>query len=247
MSAWSAAEPNAVPCALELCPELWTGPASGSRRHCCHPPPSQAHRPVSPVVGVSVLILLYVPLGLQRRFITGLHVPLALLAAFGLEQAHLASIPSPPAGNDHRSDRRLYRLDQHLCAPGRRDRSGPGSRPLGDGPGDGQRLRLAAGEHHLDRHRAGPARIRTVFPAWAGNRVVYGHPFETIEAEAKEAEAAHFFGPDATTAERRALLDRYGVRYVYAPLDSALDPAQLGLAAVWTGDGAVLYRVEAAP
>ena len=34
----------------------------------------------------SVVILLYLPFALQRRFITGFHVPLTLLAALGLEQ-----------------------------------------------------------------------------------------------------------------------------------------------------------------
>jgi hypothetical protein len=77
--------------------------------------------------------------------------------------------------------------------------------------------------------------------------VVYGHPFETIDAEAKEAEVAHFFSSAATPAERRALLDRYGVRYVLAPQADSLDPAALGLVAVWTGRDLALYRVEAGP
>jgi len=84
-------------------------------------------------------------------------------------------------------------------------------------------------------------------PAWAGNRVVYGHPFETIHAEAKEAEVARFFSPQATVAERRALLDRYGVRYLFAPSTTHLDPAALGLEPVWTGRAAILYHVEVAP
>jgi hypothetical protein len=83
-------------------------------------------------------------------------------------------------------------------------------------------------------------------PAWAGNRVVYGHPFETIEAEIKREESAHFFSPDAAVADRRALLDRYGVHYVFVhPLGTDLDPAALGLTPAWTGRDAVLYHVEA--
>jgi hypothetical protein len=87
-----------------------------------------------------------------------------------------------------------------------------------------------------------------LIPAWAGNRVVYGHPFETIDAEIKEAEVAHFFSPEATTAERRALLDRYGVRYALVPSSKTrLDIAALNLAPAWTGDEAVLYRVGGDP
>jgi len=87
-----------------------------------------------------------------------------------------------------------------------------------------------------------------IIPAWAGNRVVYGHPFETIDAETKEAEAAHFFSPEATTAERRDLLERYGVRYVLAlsPAPDLNEPA-LGLTLVWTGKEAMIYQVGAGP
>jgi hypothetical protein len=83
-------------------------------------------------------------------------------------------------------------------------------------------------------------------PAWAGNRVVYGHPFETIEAETKREESAHFFSPDATVADRRALLERYSVRYIlFLPAAVTLDEAALGLTMVWSGRDVVLYRVGA--
>jgi hypothetical protein len=83
-------------------------------------------------------------------------------------------------------------------------------------------------------------------PAWAGNRVVYGHPFETIDAETKKSEAAQFYSPAATPSERRTLLDRYGVRYVLAPIAVNLDPEALGLSSVWTGNDDILYHVEVA-
>jgi len=91
-------------------------------------------------------------------------------------------------------------------------------------------------------------------PAWAGNRVVYGHPLEAIDAETKKAEAARFYSPDGTAAERRALLDRYGVQYVFlsagGPLTQGrleVDVAALSLVQVWARGDAVLYRVEARP
>jgi hypothetical protein len=54
-------------------------------------------------------------------------------------------------------------------------------------------------------------------PAWAGNRVVYGHPFETIRATEKKALVAEFYKVKATAEERRNLLERYDVQYVLAP------------------------------
>jgi hypothetical protein len=85
-------------------------------------------------------------------------------------------------------------------------------------------------------------------PAWAGNRVVYGHPFETIEAQRKEAEVVRFFSPEATDEERRVLLDRYGVRYVLTLVaGTALTSETLGLTPVWSEGEAILYQVETAP
>ena len=93
-----------------------------------------------------------------------------------------------------------------------------------------------------------PAGSGQFIPAWAGNRVVYGHPFETIEAQRKEAEVVHFFSPEATEEERRALLNRYDVRYVlHLPAGNALDGRALRLTPVWSEGEATLYRVGTAP
>jgi hypothetical protein len=93
-----------------------------------------------------------------------------------------------------------------------------------------------------------PPEAGQFIPAWAGNRVVYGHPFETIDAETKEAEATRFFSPEASTAERRDLLDRYGVRYVLAlAAEPDLSPLALGLTSVWSSNEAVIYQVGAGP
>jgi hypothetical protein len=91
-----------------------------------------------------------------------------------------------------------------------------------------------------------PPELGQFIPAWAGNRVVYGHPFETIDAERKEAEVIRFFSPEATSAERRELLDRYGVQYVLSLLpENILDLTALDLSLVWTEGNAILYRVGA--
>jgi hypothetical protein len=195
----------------------------------------------------SIGVLLYVPFALQRRFITGLHVPLVLLAAIGLEQivwprlrAHRrALVTGLIVGLSA-----LTNLLVPLVAVAGVAQGQPPLVMTRDEAGACAWL----GEHTpwtdtvLTRPESGQ-----FVPAWAGNRVVYGHPFETIEAETKKEEATHFFSPDATNAERRALLDRYGVSYVFDhPLGTNLDPTALGLTTAWTGRDAVLYHVEAA-
>ena len=82
----------------------------------------------------------------------------------------------------------------------------------------------------------------------AGNRVVYGHPFETIDAEGKKAEVQRFYSREASDTERSALLQRYGVRYVLVgPQQTEVDLARSWLTPVWAGNEAILYRVGGEP
>ena len=204
----------------------------------------------------SVVVLLYVPFALQRRFITGLHVPLTLLAAASLEQIVW------PRFRSHR--RRLAtglivgmaaltNVFVPLVSVAGVAQGRPPLVMTGDEAAACAWLRKHTACQVLPSGRwtdtaLAPPDSGQFVPAWAGNRVVYGHPFETINANAKQAEVTRFYSAEATTAERRKLLARYGVRYVLAyPLETDLDVAALDLVPAWAGDDAVLYRVEAGP
>jgi hypothetical protein len=195
----------------------------------------------------SIAVLLYVPFALQRRFITGLHVPLTLLAAIGLEQIVWPRL---------RARRRalvtglivgfsaLTSLFVPLVAVAGVAQGQP---PLVMTRDEADACAWLGENTPWTDTVLTPPESGQFIPAWASNRVVYGHPFETIEAESKREESAHFFSPDATVGDRRALLDQYGVRYVFVhPLSIDLDAAALGLTPAWTGRDAVLYHVEAA-
>jgi hypothetical protein len=194
------------------------------------------------------LALLYVPFPLQRRFITGLHVPLTLLATMALEQTFWSRVRPrlrAPLTGLLVGLTALTNLFVPLIAVAG---VAQGRLPLV------MSRDIADACAWLGEHTAwtdtvlAPPELGEFIPAWAGNRVVYGHPFETIDAETKEAEVAHFFSPEATPTERRALLHRYGVRYVLAiPSQSDLDPPALSLTLAWMGDNAALYRLEGAP
>lgn len=197
---------------------------------------------------VSAAVLLYLPTALQRRFITGFHVPLVILAALGLEQIVWPRV---------REGRRSLVTGLILAFTALTNLFVPLVTVMGAAQG-AHPLAMTGGEAAacawLGEHTAwtdtvlAPAETGEFVPAWAGNRVVYGHPFETIDAETKEAEVNHFFGPDATAAERRAMLERYGVRYVLVTSpELELEAAELGLSPAWTGQDAVLYRVESNP
>lgn len=61
-------------------------------------------------------------------------------------------------------------------------------------------------------------------PGMTGLRVVYGHAFETLDADVKLAEMTSWYGLPAGE-DCRALLDKYGVDYVlFGPLEAALGP-----------------------
>jgi hypothetical protein len=196
----------------------------------------------------SVVILLYLPFALQRRFITGFHVPLTLLAALGLEQIVWPRIPSK---------RRALVTNIIIAFTALTNVFVPVIAVAGMAR-EKTALVMSRDEvaacNWLAEHTAwtdtvfAPVESAQFIPAWAGNRTVYGHPFETIDAETKETETVRFFSPETTNTDRRTLLDRYGVRYVLVTDPKTLpDTTSLGLSLVWSGDKAALYRVEAGP
>jgi hypothetical protein len=169
-----------------------------------------------------------VPFALQRRFVTGLHVPLTLLATLGLTRFLWPRLPARRRGLVTSLLIGFTALTNLFV-------------PLVAVTG------VAAHTAWTDTVLA-PPDAGEFIPAWAGNRVVYGHPFETIDAATKEAEVNHFYSPTATAAERRALLDRYGVRYVLVTTpEASLDTTSLGLSLAWVGQNAALYHVEETP
>ena len=59
-------------------------------------------------------------------------------------------------------------------------------------------------------------------PAWVGSRVVYGHPYETLDAEAKKQQVLDWYG-GSNDADCAALLKEYNVRYIlYGPEEEKL-------------------------
>jgi hypothetical protein len=145
----------------------------------------------------TTLLLLYAPLDLQRRLINGLHIPLCLLAAIGLNRA-LKDCPHW----------------RHLCTVGLVTLGAVGTLfvwglpllSLGQAPtfsGISARLFVRAEEQAVFNWLrenstpeavilAGP-RLGMFIPGQTGNRVWYGHPFETVRADQKEAALLAFY------------------------------------------------------
>ena len=196
-------------------------------------------------------VLLYVPFALQRRLVIGLHVPLCVLAAMGLQVLLRWATPKRQAI--------LLKLCLALTMPTSLFLMGislvGALRPepllyLGRDEVDALHW-LEAHTSNADTVLAAPETSMFI-PAWSGNRVVYGHPFETINAIEKEALARAFFDPATPSRLRWSILDRYGVRYVfYGPRERTLGGSRIGEwglpmgTVAYRNTGVVIWRVEA--
>jgi hypothetical protein len=167
------------------------------------------------------LLLLYAPLALQRRLALGVYVALAALAALGAAELtgrrgswlalilFASAIPSnllviaAGLGGVARGEPLLVQSEAEACASGWLEtNAAPGSLVL-------------AGETHSNR-----------LPAQAGVRVLYGHPFETPDAERERALVHSLFAASTSLSEALATLEARGVDYVvFGPEERALGPA----------------------
>jgi hypothetical protein len=192
------------------------------------------------------LALMLFPISLQRRLSTGLHLPLCLLAAVGWREV----------------------IAHRLAA--RRRRVLEAALLLIAFPSN--LLLLLAGPHAVltrdpyvllsDDQWEAMAWLReqvpaeavvltddelgTIVPAWGGGaRVVYGHPFETLEAEDKRTAVNQFCSGRLSAEEGASLLGRYGVQVIILQAGRC-DPSSLppGFGLAWESETVSIYVAE---
>jgi hypothetical protein len=194
------------------------------------------------------LALMYIPFALQRRFMLGLYVPLAGLAALGaIELAEKAgklrrfwpvllvclALPTnllillATQQGMHTHDSWIYLTRGEAQALSWiRENTAP------------QALFLAGPQTGL------------FIPAHTGRRVVYGHPFETVQAEQEKARVTEFFtmaGKDPDGGQAAALLESLPVEYIFwgpRELQLGSPPDLAGLTTVYASDGVTIYQVR---
>jgi hypothetical protein len=193
--------------------------------------------------------LLYVPFSLQRRLVTGLHIPFCILATMALSRyvlprfsparrtlilgalvvltmpSNLFVLMASMAGVAQH-DLRLYLYRDEAEAV----------------------IWLEENTQPTDIVLASP-QMGLFIPAWAGNRVLYGHPFETIEAEEKRALAETFYQAQTEKSVRRGIIEGHHIAYVfYGPRERALSGGQLEAASMlseaYTNPGVTVYQVN---
>lgn len=169
---------------------------------------------------IAGVILVYLPVGIQRRFMTGLYVPVALLAVSGV---HWLQSRSGKKGGLYPALIGLSVLTNvffmtlvfsgPLLAVG-----------VGDRPASGDQIyiprtvmdSLVWMRGHTPAGSVVLADTDTGLwvPAWGGRRTVYGHPFETPNAEQIRAEVDRFYSGALDAKERSDFLNRNGVDFI---------------------------------
>jgi len=172
----------------------------------------------------AMLIMMYLPTNIQRRFAVGMMIAIAYFATRSLEdfwfqrinrrwryrlalavvpvmfftQLFVLFTPVLPVLIGRPADSHGLLLDRGYAAA---------FRWLGD--------RTALDDVVL----VGPAG-GVWLPGWAGARVVYGHPYETLQAETRYRQLVDWYSGRA--ADCAALLDQYSVAYVIRGPDEAV-------------------------
>lgn len=173
---------------------------------------------------LSMLIFIFLPTNIQRRFAVGMMIPVAFFAARAARDFWMVKLGA-------RGGRLLVAASLVIMALGgllitlavpAPLLAGDGASRLGvvlpkdySGAFEWLEQRVTSDDVILAAEEAG-----AWIPGWTGARVVYGHPYETIDAEAKLAAVQAWYDLPAG-ADCAALLNEYGVRYVlFGPLEA---------------------------
>jgi len=158
---------------------------------------------------------MYTPLALQRRLALGLQVPVALLAAMGwwqIVQPRLRPrlrrlLTSAVVGFSALTNLFLMAM-LILAALG-------GESLFYLSAGEWQALAWLREEVDHDQVVLCAPQTGMFIPAWAGQRVVYGHPFETVGAERRKAQVEAYWAGEMGPAEQESFLRENRVGYVW--------------------------------
>ena len=176
-------------------------------------------------------ILIYFPFTLQRRFLLGFYIPVSILSVIGMK-----SIFTNIQG-------RKFKLFPVLLAFSIITNAMLILFSIQSVRSSNQRLVLTNDEYgaldwieistDIDDRILSSPEMGTYIPALTGRRVVYGHPFETVNAKEAEESVIWFYTQATTQIEREAYLERNKIDYIfYGPRENEI--GELNLNAVFT-------------
>jgi hypothetical protein len=191
------------------------------------------------------IVLVMIPWNLQRRFLTGLYVPLVGLAVFGIvgleERKNLNFRISILALVILSIPTNLIVILSGFQAINQLDRNIYISTSLKDS--------LDWISHHTDEKSLILTDQSTglFIPSITGRRVIYGHPFETINAEDELEFVSHFYGDNLNSDVLESKLESRGIDYlliqdriIYSELD---DWMTLNFPLIYEQSGTAIYQL----
>jgi hypothetical protein len=187
-------------------------------------------------------VLLYAPFALQRRFSLGLHIPVVLLGVMGLTYVLAPRLRA-------RVTRGLPIIVFAISLPSTLLLLLATSTPAFVQPPDA-RLFVTADEaaafqwlrENVPHESVVIAAPETglFLPGWADVRVLYGHPFETLDAERMKAIVEQFF---SGSVDRADVIRDYGVDYIFfGPRERKLGTPEPEWESVFSVGDVTIYR-----
>ena len=197
--------------------------------------------PVMYVWAVGAVVLMYIPFGLQRRFIHGLYIPLAGLAAWSFHDwlkrsrksilivvitfllilpTNVVVLLSAKYGVDSH-DSKLFLAQNEI-----------------------QALRWIEVNTQSDALILASPDFGLFIPAQTGRRVIFGHPFESINAEQAKMIVSSFYSSGLEEDEMIRLLNEQQVDYViWGPRERSLGNVTVisGLVEMYDEAGVAIY------
>jgi hypothetical protein len=190
------------------------------------------------------IVLIYLPFGLQRRFMTGLYIPIVGLAAVGIQYifrrwqkwgrlcAAATIILSLPTNLLilFASIKAVQTFDSNIFLT--RNEVDGFTWLAENAPDDA--VILASPDTGL------------YIPAWSGRRVVYGHPFETVEAEKWKAQTTAFFKEKLSAEQIWFIIKESGADYLfYGPREqlSSIMSELPGISLVYYNSDVRIYEI----
>lgn len=160
---------------------------------------------------IVVVVLLYLPFNLQRRFLIGIFIPVSLLAIIYLNRI---------------LDQKRFRIASILLIAVSLisnfiviTSGSIGIRSLQPilflTKSEFEGLRWIEKNSQADDVILASKRIGMFLPAYTGRRVIYGHPFETINAEQNKGIVEKFFSCSLSQQEEKSILLDYKIDYLF--------------------------------
>jgi hypothetical protein len=193
------------------------------------------------------IALIYFPFNLQRRFALGIFIPIAILAIVGI-----SALAKSRRGftNGFVLVMGFSLLTNLLLVPSSVLAAKSNNSLLVLSKGESQALDWIEDSTPRNTVILASPEMSLFIPAYTGRRVIYGHPFETVDAAMNEQLVTHFYSGIWDANEAADFVAQSGVCYILmGPREQAIgDPAYLQTASlIYDKDDVRIYEPATLP